>query len=208
MQNAFMTLAMMLVLTGEHKEIRTATYFPEMYKTIYWPKPTKEMLDLVNKNLASDEWPVREDGTAKLKKMGWKAIGAINEGTKSRDLEVKKRCKRLLGSVLGYYVESPSSIFYINDKTEVTIDGNKKITIPMQIREHFYRQVWKENAKANDWDESNYSMYNSEIGIEATRRLIMTLRMMGVDDNEMAKFLRSIEDNSLEFPDGMYFGHG
>jgi hypothetical protein len=91
------------------------------------------------RRLGDDSYQVREEASKELLRLGAAAREALQEGTKDSDLEIRRRCRELLPSVLEAQRQAQLEAF-IADK-----DGKLKHNLPGWRR---FRQVAGEDAAA------------------------------------------------------------
>jgi hypothetical protein len=175
--NPFATLLLVTTLAGPN---------------LHAPPITKEQEKLIEK-LGDDEWLVREDASAKLKEMDYKALNALHKALKSSDLEVRMRAKNLLNHFYGccnsrgemppihglYQLES---FKFASGRRFFVKDG-----LAMQYYSKAGGAAWDENM--NNDSDTNWSLK------DATRMMCRDLRNLGYTREEVIEVLDKMAKN-------------
>lgn len=151
------------------------------------PPITKEMTKLIEQ-LGDDEWKVRENASAKLASLDYKALGAYYTALKSDDLEVRTRARRLLDKFYSCG-NSDNKIPPIQGYHELEawkLKSGRKFTPVAGEAGDLYKASGGAAYDDNSNDSENW------ITKEATMRLVKRLRNEGYTRKEVAEILDKI----------------
>ncbi len=167
------------------------------YEELHWPKPTKEMTNLVE-DMGHDRFVVREKAHRQLGDMGFKSILAVRRGMSHKDIEIRMRCKRIFK---GYFNLSPTKgdyepIFKIKYGTNLKrVWGKGTVKITEEIAKSYYLKQWE-----MDRPVEIVVYYDETVARKATSLYAADLLRQGVDKEVLIRAIDGMAGAELSIP--------
>jgi len=155
------------------------------------PPPTPEIQALVQQQ-GSDQWEIREFASDALLKSGWVAITALEEGTKSGDLEIARRSQYTLAR---FYLATTSDIQIPSIWRMPTKIRHPKPDIDLAL-EYYEQALNAYNLLAPPDKRLSSSYWHWEIAEAATQQFVADLlHYKVVEKKDITEFLDKMNSN-------------